>query len=210
MANPQAENGHIDIANEIVESLCQINLSAYESRILWALLRKTYGWHKKEDAISLSQFNSLTNISIQHVNRSIKQLENRNIIIVTRYGKGRLNHYQFQKDYTLWLDNNLQPIPIQAIPKEAIPKEAIPIQAITYTDSGNKPIPIQANTKETIQKKLYKRNIRKENIKRKEVEYDFYGKPIKHHADVKVKGGYTMPEDYENTRHYTMVEDYDK
>jgi len=33
-ANPQAEDGHIDIANEIAEALMKVNLSAYESRIL--------------------------------------------------------------------------------------------------------------------------------------------------------------------------------
>ena len=43
MANPQSENGHIDIANEIGEALSRINFSAYESRILWVIWRKTYG-----------------------------------------------------------------------------------------------------------------------------------------------------------------------
>jgi len=56
MANPQPENGHTDIANEIIEALWKINLSSYEWRVLLYLLRKTYGWHKKTDQISLSQF----------------------------------------------------------------------------------------------------------------------------------------------------------
>ena len=56
MANPQAENGYTPIANEIVEALYRVNLSAYESRVLWYLCRKIYGWSKKTDWIALSQF----------------------------------------------------------------------------------------------------------------------------------------------------------
>ena len=44
MASPQREDGHLDLANDIVEKLAKTQLSGYESRILWALLRKTWGW----------------------------------------------------------------------------------------------------------------------------------------------------------------------
>jgi phage replication O-like protein O len=63
MANPQAENGHVDIANEIVEALAKIHLSSYESRVLWTVFRKTYGWHKKEDWITNTQIANLTGIA---------------------------------------------------------------------------------------------------------------------------------------------------
>jgi len=33
MASPQKENGFTPIANEIIEALCKVNLSPYESRI---------------------------------------------------------------------------------------------------------------------------------------------------------------------------------
>lgn len=48
MANPQRENGHVDIANELVEALAKMQLSGYESRVIWALWRKTWGWVKKD------------------------------------------------------------------------------------------------------------------------------------------------------------------
>lgn len=100
MANPQKENGHTSIANEIVEALAKINLTSYESRILWALFRKTYGWNKKNDAISLNQFSSLTNIPSQHIARTIKQLKERNLLLVSKNQSS--NHYQFQKNYEIW------------------------------------------------------------------------------------------------------------
>jgi hypothetical protein len=48
MANPQAEHGHVDIANEIMEALAKISIPSEARRILDFILRKTYGWHKKE------------------------------------------------------------------------------------------------------------------------------------------------------------------
>jgi len=96
MANPQKENGHIDIANEIGEALARTNLNKYESRYLWALWRKTYGWHKKEDIISNSQFVELTGIKKQHIWRTQQRLIQRKI--VTKTG----NKIAFQKDYTNW------------------------------------------------------------------------------------------------------------
>lgn len=96
MANPQAENGHIDIAHEIAEALMRTNLSAYQSRILWTVLRQTYGWKKKEDWISNSQFVEKTGIARGHVARTVKELIMRNM--VTRQG----NKIAFNKDYTQW------------------------------------------------------------------------------------------------------------
>ncbi len=100
MANPQVENGHIKIANEIGEALCRINLSAYESRVLWVLFRKTYGWNKKEDSISFTQYAKISGISEPNIARTIKQLKQRNILTMRRNHNSNL--YQFQKNYELW------------------------------------------------------------------------------------------------------------
>jgi phage replication O-like protein O len=100
MVNPQVEAGHTRLANEILEALCRINLSAYETRTLFALWRKTYGWQKKEDSISVTQFQKLTGLKRQHQSRALKELETRKI--VTRIGDGFINTYRFNKDYTTW------------------------------------------------------------------------------------------------------------
>ena len=79
-ASPQAEDGFIRIASEIVDALCKVNLSAYESRVLWFILRKTYGWQKKTDWISLSQFSKGTGLDKRHVHRTLKRLQEREIV----------------------------------------------------------------------------------------------------------------------------------
>src|SRR3990167_9144794 len=51
---PQLEDGYIRIANEIVDKLISYRISGEEWQILLVVLRKTYGFHKKEDHTSIS------------------------------------------------------------------------------------------------------------------------------------------------------------
>jgi phage replication O-like protein O len=79
------------IKNTIAEALGRHRLSAYESSILWTVLRKTYGWatkegtRKTEDKISLAQFQEATGLPKSHISRTIKLLVLRRII--TQRGK---------------------------------------------------------------------------------------------------------------------------
>ena len=152
MASPQKEDGHVEIANEIIEILAMTYLSSYESQVLWAIFRKTYGWQKKEDWITNTQLSRMTNIKECHISRTMKKLIKRNMVI--KNGK----KISFQKDYDKW-----EKIPIQVTNKN-IPKQdkKIPIQVTKDTHSGIKKIPIQVDTKET------KETTTKETIQKKE------------------------------------------
>ena len=102
MASPQKEDGYTRIANEIMEALCQVNLSPHESRVLWFLLRKTYGWGKKSDWITLSQFSKSVGLDRRHVWRTLKNLSaKKGMIVISRDDKSRPT-YGFQKDYSKW------------------------------------------------------------------------------------------------------------
>jgi phage replication O-like protein O len=100
VANPQAEDGHVDIANDIVDALARIRISGEESQVLWIILRKTYGWHKKEDWISLSQFCLSTGIKKNNVCRALSKLIMKNIVIKKENDYGTT--YQFQKNFDEW------------------------------------------------------------------------------------------------------------
>lgn len=93
MTTPQLENGYTRIANEILEALAKINLSPYETRIIFIIWRKTYGYQKPEDWISWSQLKELTGISPPHISRTLRRLFERKI--VTKNG----NKLGFNKDY---------------------------------------------------------------------------------------------------------------
>ena len=66
------------------------------------ILRKTYGWHKKEDHIGLGQFSEMTGLTRQHALRAIKKLEAKHVIAVTKNGNSGVNSYKFIKDFDKW------------------------------------------------------------------------------------------------------------
>jgi phage replication O-like protein O len=100
VANPQKENGHLDLANEIVDQLCHYRISGEEYQVLWVILRKTYGWNKKEDRISISQFYSMTGMKKPSIVRALKKLHNKNIVSKKATGLG--NVWSLNKDYHTW------------------------------------------------------------------------------------------------------------
>jgi len=142
MAKPDINDGHIDIANDLSEALMRINLSGYQYRIIWCVFRKTYGWHKSTDKISLTQFEKMTGLKSKYICRAIKELEDRNMIIVDR--NNRVNTYKFNSDYDTWKFKTTPKIENSQNREKGLPKERV------------KPVSNQGVTKEkkeTIQKK---------------------------------------------------------
>ena len=100
MKNPQLENGYTRIANEIFEKLASFRISGEEWQVLLVIWRKTYGFNKKFDNISISQFFELTKMKKPSIIRAIKKLISKNI--VSKRANGRLNQYSFIKHYASW------------------------------------------------------------------------------------------------------------
>ena len=139
MANPQREDGHIDIANEIAEALMKVQINGYENRVLWAIFRKTYGWHKKEDWITNTQISNMTNIAESHISRTVRMLIDRNL--VTKIGK----KLSFQKDHEKWIE-----LP-KLVSSEKLPDLDIKLPDLVKenTKIGKKKLPDLVDTKET-------------------------------------------------------------
>ncbi|WP_018693558.1 replication protein [Algicola sagamiensis] len=80
-------DGYTRLANEMLETLCQCELSARQYRVFMAVLRKTYGWNQKSDVISSGQIAELMNYQggYRHICTDIRDLKERNILI----GSGR-------------------------------------------------------------------------------------------------------------------------
>lgn len=104
MANPQKENGHIRIANEVVNKFCCYRLSGQEWQVLWVILRKTWGWGKKVDKISHSQFAELTGINRRHIWLIIQGLIEKELVFktITEKGDSVIVSYGIQKNYDKW------------------------------------------------------------------------------------------------------------
>lgn len=100
----QLENGQFTrIKNELLEQLVHTALLASEYQIVIFVIRKTYGWNKKSDIISFSQFHKGTGLSKTTINKTLKNLILKKIL-VRRGVQGKQEiAYEFNKYYEQWL-----------------------------------------------------------------------------------------------------------
>lgn len=119
--NPQIENGHVDIANELAEAFYELQLSGNQWRVLWVIIRQTYGWKKKVERISITTFEKKTGLQRRHIHRAIKDMIERKII--TKNDTAFISTYGFQKDYSKW---------------ELLPKKSL-LKTVTKNDTGSLP-----------------------------------------------------------------------
>ena len=111
--NPQKEDGHREIETSILQALIGAGLSGLEYALVLHLIDKTWGWNKKEDLISLSQFHEATGHDQGYIARSLKNLEKKQIIIVKHGGgRGRLSTYMFNKYWDTWIPKDRETVSI--------------------------------------------------------------------------------------------------
>lgn len=142
MANPQKENGHTPIANELLESLIKANLNGTELALVLLVIRKTYGWGKKEDKISLSQFMKYIPVSKPAICNALKKLLLVKIILLVKKTKSPVsaNTYRLNKDFDSW----------QLVKKSLLVKK----MKSTSKDFDNLLVKKTLHTKETITKEI--------------------------------------------------------
>lgn len=158
MANPQLENGHTRIANELMEQLMKLYLAPNQWQVLVCIIRKTYGFHKKIDYITNSQICEGTGLVKSTVSRAVNILKRRGII--TRNGK----HIGLQKDWEQWQKLAEQATKVSETAncvngeKLAIPQQKLAVTQPEVAEQLTKvSSPLDTQKKDTIQKKLYKR-----------------------------------------------------
>ncbi|MBV2180911.1 MAG: replication protein [Castellaniella sp.] len=98
--SPQVEDGHVRIANELYDAIFAFGFKSSTLHVLMIILRKTYGYGKKEDDISASQIGSMCNMGRQHVTTALNELAAMGVIH-KRAGKyGAI--IGINKDYSAW------------------------------------------------------------------------------------------------------------
>ena len=102
--SPQLEEGHTQISNELLEAITAHPFKQSTLRVLLALIRKTYGFNKKEDDLSASQLGALLgDMKRQHITTALNELAGMRVIH-KRPGKyGSI--VGVNKDYSQWLDS---------------------------------------------------------------------------------------------------------
>jgi len=89
--------------NPILEALCKSNLSSREFKIVFFVIRCTYGWNKKMFPMSKSFIAEGTNIDKRDVGKIIKGLVSKNVLI--EYGTDKVTRakiYGLNKHYSQW------------------------------------------------------------------------------------------------------------
>ena len=102
---PQTEDGYTQIANELLDALTRTRVPGEERQMFDFILRKTYGFNKKMDMISLSQFVTTTGVKRQNVHSSLKSLFIKRMIVIQKNDNGSIK-YGINKHYQEWLPSS--------------------------------------------------------------------------------------------------------
>jgi len=149
MANPQIENGFTRIPTELLEALCKTRINGEARQLFDFITRKTLGFNKNEDKISMSQLIVGTNLTRKSAERARDKLRIMNMITTTKTSRTGMLTYSIQKDYDFW---KLPP------KKMVVKKDGLPPNLTHPTPKKGDNLPPKTqntidNTKDTIQKK---------------------------------------------------------
>lgn len=103
MADVQPENGYTRIADELLEILPKHKFNGTQLRIIMIVWRYTYGFGRKDHEMSISFFVTATGLGKTQIDRELKTLIERNVLIVTQephYTQTR--KLAFNKHYDKW------------------------------------------------------------------------------------------------------------
>jgi len=98
--NPQLENGHTRIANELLDAVIRYPFNGTEQAIVLLIMRRTYGWSKKKAFISYKEIKDATGKDIRNIKKYVKKLIEEKVI-VKEACKGK-NVFSLNKRYSGW------------------------------------------------------------------------------------------------------------
>lgn len=157
MTTPQIENGFTMLANELLEAILGGGFSLHEQSVIFAVIRKTYGYGKKEDDMSAAQIGAMCGVARQHVTSALNALSARNVI-----GKrpGRFGMViGIQKDHRRWI-SKAQMKAIAGSPEsgQGCPENGhVQNRDIGSPESGQVDSPESGHTKETLPKENHQK-----------------------------------------------------
>jgi phage replication O-like protein O len=97
MANPQCEDGYTRIANEILDKLCCFRIPGEVRLIVDCIIRKTYGFNKKNDWVGNKQMIEMTGLKKGNVSRALSEAITHKVVIKSD------NKLCLNKNFDEWL-----------------------------------------------------------------------------------------------------------
>ncbi len=78
---PGLGQGYCRVVNALAEGLASTALTSLEHRVVWAVIRLTYGWQKGKDRIAASQIATATGLTRQKCSSTLSGLIERGVVI---------------------------------------------------------------------------------------------------------------------------------
>jgi phage replication O-like protein O len=164
MSTPQIEHGFTMIANELLEAILGGGFSHREQSVLFTIIRKTYGYAKREDDMSAAQIGAVCGVARQHVTSTLNALAGRNVIS-KRPGKFGMV-IGIQKDHRKWISSEQLKTIVSGVgladfdsPESGL----VPKQDMSQSGTGDSPesgqvdSPDSGHTKETLPKENHQK-----------------------------------------------------
>lgn len=102
MSGPQIEDGFTRVAHEILEQTAKFRFNGTQLRIILIVWRYTYGFRRKDHALSISFLAKALDANSKQVERELDALIAKNVLIVSSGGNGKTRSFRFNKNYEKW------------------------------------------------------------------------------------------------------------
>jgi phage replication O-like protein O len=139
--------GYTKIADKLLEAYCRFRIPGEVRQVIDTIMRKTDGWNKQEDQISLDQFVTMTGLKKPHVIRAKKMAITHKLI--TQKGKGPLS---LNKEPGQWIPFTRTAVARNGNLEANVTKKGnltmLPKRVISVARKGKKPLPEMVPTKD--------------------------------------------------------------
>jgi len=162
MANPQKENGFTSISNELFEVILSSDFTLREMKIIFAVIRFTYGFGRTEAFLSLRFLSNATKIYYRHTQTTLNKLISKNVLLIQSEATGiKPRRIKLNKDYESWINR--------------VDQKSITIDNLGLTDSVKSSDTFSVNT--TIDQKSIKER-KKKTIKKERNSFSIENIPL--------------------------------
>ena len=100
--SPQLESGYTRIANGLLKGILHYPLSGGELKLVLAVIRLTYGWHRKEAVLKIRELALVSGLSQRHAKRLIKSLVRDRVLIRRPVNRAKVV-IGLNKEFSTWL-----------------------------------------------------------------------------------------------------------
>lgn len=141
MTKPFEPPKHTQFSNDAIDNIMR-EVSPNAWKIITVAIRKTYGWHKESDTISLSQFQEITGIaSRQTLVKALNEVLDKGILI--RKKSGMSYEYQLNQEYGNCTDTSTETVPVSST--ETVHTKDTIKKTTKEKKEGAKRTPLKAN-----------------------------------------------------------------